>query len=1360
MGAVRFREAVIMKALMERSAWWCVWLIIVGFIAAGHTSQTRGQPADGPRPTVNAGIRTKWIRLLAQRRRGDTEADAAGAVDGIKDGGFGFHTDKEKNPWWQVDLKKVQPLDRVLVFNRSVARERARLLVLLLSIDGKKWQKVYEHDGRLFDGPKPLKIPLDGKQGRFVRIRINDNNWLHLSEVEVYGTPGEGKNLALHKPATQSSLSQWSKRSDIDPATIKFGLDDVPIAQKIIKDALDKVGSQGRALRDELDRLTKSAILPDSSQWTSLYARACELAEKKERLRRRLDLVNIEALKRAINDLAKTFPNSYTRAGEYLARLSEFEKKLSANKSSSAKDDQQTQKQLEEIVALKSEALLGNPLLDFDKIILIKRSANKLGLPANWQGNCSVASTGYDNEIAIVSAAGANGKLSRLYRPQESSFVGDVDLNFDADKMLFSMPGSHGRWQIWEITTDGAALRQVSLGTEPDVDNYDACYLPDGRIIYDSTAPMTGVPCVRGSSNVANLFIMNAAGRGVRQLCFDQDHDWCPAVLNNGRVLYQRWEYTDTPHSNTRMLFHMNPDGTAQMEYYGSNSYWPNSIFYARPIPDHPTKVVGIVTGHHGVARMGELVVFDPAKNRHESSGVVQRIPGFGKAVEPIIKDQLVNDSWPKFLHPYPLSEKYFLVSCKPTPTSLWGIYLVDVFDNMLLLKEQQGYALLEPIAFVRTKRPPLIPDRVDLKSRDAIVLVADIYTGNGLKGVPRGAVKKLRVFSYNYSFRGMGGLLGTVGMDGPWDIKRVLGTVPVEQDGSASFIVPANTPISLQPLDAEGKALQVMRSWMTAMPGEVLSCVGCHEPQNTTPPVRQTTASRRKPSEITPWYGPTRGFSFKREVQPVLDSYCLGCHNPDSPRGKELAAGRKIPDLRGTKLIDDWSSVTPGNAGADGGRFFSVAYTSLHRYVRRPGIESDYHLLTPLDFHADATELVQMLKKGHHGIRLDKESWDRIITWIDLNAPYHGYWHEIVGERARKLSNRQVELRKRYGGLAEDLEYIPDFSPKRTKPIEPQPAARDYPAVESADWPFDSETARLRQAAAGKSQWTVDLGQGLKLELVCIPAGEFVLGDTGDQSGSDEKPCAVVTITEPFWIAKFETSNEQYRRYDPAHDSRVESKHAYQFGVHGFPLNHPKQPVVRVSWEQAMGFCDWLGRKTGQKFSLPTEAQWEYACRSGSAQEFSFGDLNTDFSQYANLADRKLREFADNPYQVYAPLTNATKYDDWIPRDDRFDDGVLVSGEIGRYKANPWGLYDMHGNVCEWTRTSYRPYPYRRDDGRNSLTLAEDKVVRGGSWYDRPKRARSAFRLAYRPYQKVFNVGFRVVCELSGRAGATVAVK
>ena len=1048
----------------------------------------------------------------------------------------------------------------------------------------------------------------------------------------------------------------------------------------------------------------------------------------------------------AIQDLANSYGPEYPKSRLYLERLAAVEAQLASAVAQASLGSPNAIALLEQVLAqldaLRHEALLANPLLDFDRLLVVKRRGAG-GLPANWQGNCSLSKTGYDNEIAVLSPVTPEGKLTTLYRPEHGEFVGDVDLHFDADRLLFSSIGSHGRWQVFDIRADGTGLRQVTRGQEPDVDSYDACYLPDGDIIFGSTASFTGVPCVYGSSHVAMLYRMKSDGSGVRQLCFEQDHDWHPAMLNNGRVLYTRWEYTDTPHSQTRLLMHMNPDGTGQMEYYGSNSQWPNSIFYARPIPGHPTKVVGVISGHHGVRRMGELIIFDPAKGRHEASGVVQRIPGHGKKVEPIIRDALVNASWPRFLHPYPLSEKYFLVSCQPTPKSNWGIYLVDVFDNILLVRQEPGYVLFEPIPLRKTKTPPVIPDKVRLGRQDATLYMADVYAGNGLKGIPRDTVKQLRVFTYHFAYQGMGGLLGVVGMDGPWDIKRVLGTVPVQEDGSAMFRVPANTPISVQPLDSEGKALQLMRSWMTAMPGEVLSCVGCHEPQNSTVFPRHTLASRQAPFEIKPWRGPTRGFSYPREVQPVIDRHCVGCHN-----GQPRSDGKALPDLRGTVQITGFRMTTPGNGGGRGGKF-SVGYAQLHRYVRRPGIESDYHLLTPMEFHADTTELVQMLQKGHHNVKLDPEAWDRLITWIDLNAPYHGTWHENIQDPGPQRQRRR-ELRKRYAGMDEDPEAIPTTKGYPAQFVKPEPMPEPHAqTAKCPSWPFDSKEAKKRQAAAAPATTkTVDLGAGGKIEFVLIPAGEFVMG--GPDGCVDERPLTRVKIDKPFWLGKCEVTNAQYAVFDAAHDSHVEIKNAYQFGVHGYPLDGPQQPVVRASWRRAVEFCAWLSRRAGERFALPTEAQWEYACRAGAAMQFSYGGQDADFSKFANVADAKLSEFASNPYTVDQPLPSPTPYDDWIPKDSRFNDAGLVTVDVGKYEPNAWGLHDMHGNVWEWTRTTYRPYPYRLDDGRDNVSPDGRKVARGGSWRDRPMRCRAGFRLSYRSWQRVHNLGFRVMCEWS----------
>ena len=687
---------------------------------------------------------------------------------------------------------------------------------------------------------------------------------------------------------------------------------------------------------------------------------------------------------------------------------------------------------------------------------------------------------------------------------------------------------------------------------------------------------------------------------------------------------------------------------------------------------------------------------------------------GDGRPVAPIIRDTLVDDSWPKFLHPYPLSEKLFLVACQPKSQSAWGIYLVDVFDNMVLLAEEPGYALFEPVPLRSTPSPPAIPDKVDLNRRDAVVYLSDVYGGPGLAGVPRGAVKRLRVYEPHYAYPGMGGHIN-IGIDGPWDGRRILGTVPVEADGSASFRVPANTPIAVQPLDADGRALQVMRSWFTAMPGEVLSCVGCHESQNSSPPGNPSLASQQEPVDITPWYGPPRGFSFRREVQPVLDKYCVGCHD-----GQPKAGAYSALDLR-----------VNGSANF---RNFTPSYVALHPYVRRPGPESDYHLQMPLEFHAGTSELIQRLQQGHHNVQLDAEAWDRLVTWIDLNVPDHGNWTEQTGG-PRDVMQRRLAMRTKYAGRPEDPEAVPAIPQVAATFVAPVLETARAPHPPIADWPFDTAAAQHRQASAGlPTQLHLPLAPGVNLELVLVPAGEFILGAaTGDP---DESPESRAVVARPFYLGCYEVTNAEYAVFRPAQDSGVISETNKDQNERGIPVNGPRQPVVRVSWNDAAAFCDWLSQRTGRKCVLPTEVQWEWACRAGNSGPMFYGDLNVDFGRFANLADATLTQFArgDSP--------------PWHPKDGRFNDGALVTAPVGSYGPNSWGLYDMIGNAAEWTRSNYEPYPYDPADGRESGEAEGAKVVRGGSWYDRPGRARSASRRHYAPWQGVFNVGFRVVVE------------
>ncbi|MBI2299619.1 MAG: SUMF1/EgtB/PvdO family nonheme iron enzyme [Armatimonadetes bacterium] len=1043
-------------------------------------------------------------------------------------------------------------------------------------------------------------------------------------------------------------------------------------------------------------------------------------------------LLDPAAMRRAIDDLSAEFGDRYPHGEEYLARLAALEPRLAAARAGA------DVAAADALVAFQREALLSNPLLGFDRLLVVRRGVGQLGLPQNWQSNSSLPRTGYDNELMVLSPVRPDGGLTTLYKPDGGRFVGDACLGFDARTLLFSMPGGNGRWQVHELGLDGAGPRQLPLIPDPDVDNYDACYLPDGKLLFTSTAPFTGVPCVTGADHVSNLYLFDprAVGQSIRRLTFEQDHDWCPTVLEDGRVMYLRWEYSDIPHYVARILFTMNPDGTDQRERYGSNSYWPNAVFYAKPIPGEPSRFVAVVGGHHDVPRMGELVLFDTARGRREADGVVQRIPGWGKPVEPRTLDGLVGASWPKFLHPWPLSAKYFLVAAKPTAGSEWGLYLADVFDNLVLIKHAPGSALLEPIPLRVRPVPPVIPSRVQPGRRDGTIAITDIYAGPGLAGVPAGTVKRLRLFTYQFAYHGMGGQVNRVGLDGPWDIKRVLGTVPVEPDGSANFRVPANTPISIQPLDAEGKALQLMRSWTTVMPGETQSCVGCHEPQNSAGINRPTLASRRAPDAITPWYGATRGFSFRREVQPVLNAYCTECH-----------AGKQAPDLRDRPDVHPQATSNDYNNGTH----FPPSYLALRSFVRGPSIESDIHLLTPAEYHADTTRLVRMLQKGHHGVRLSAEAWDRLITWIDLNTPAHGTWHEIVGEGAVTAQNaRRRAMNERYAGVDEDPEAVPSLRPPL--PAKERAGVRSILFAGGSDgldlplpppWQGGGSIRRVAEGGGDPNgAGAVDLGSDLKLDLVPLPAGSFILGD--DHGCVDEQPATRVTVPAGLRIGRTEVTNAQFAHFDPRHDSRLESGDFLQFSVEerGYPTNLPDQPVCRVSWAEATAFCAWLSARTGLRLRLPTEGEWEYACRAGTTTPWWYGDRGDDFAPNANLADARL-----HAVDTFGWGLPSGAVPPWRPAVETVNDGYRVSAPVGQFRPNAWGVHDMCGNVAEWTASPYRPYPYQ-DDRRNASDPQAKKVVRGGSWWDRPADARSGYRAAYPAWRRVYDVGFRVVCE------------
>ena len=1250
--------------------------------------------------------------------------DARRAVDGNAHHGWESGTithtneDDKGNPqWWEVDLRQNVSIDRIRVHNREGYEQRfngAHVLVL----DEKRtvvWGKSFP-DGRklVFD----LDLATD-PGAEFKGEEIDDLT--HPASPEEILAAYEKKGTWLESALGTATKLTKPYRS-LSPLADKL-ISDFPEAAEEI---LANIGSH--ALSKANLRKGPPKLQPPLS-----------ICDEVQLRREALKWFNPEALDRAIRAYAQKHPEVYGSGEDLLAQLAAAQKLVKE-----ADNEAKREAAAEAVMKLTDAIYLRNPGVDFSRILVVKRARNgHSGLPQNWQGNSSVPLHGYANSIVSAPLARRANEREKLI-VTSSSFLGDVDLDFDADRIAYSggVNGEPG-WRIMETPLDKPLTRVQKSPDYKDIDCYDPCYLPDGRMLFVATSGFHGVPCVGGSDYVGNTHLLEKDGT-VKRLVYDQDNSWCPVVMNNGRVLYLRWEYTDSAHYFSRVMMTMNPDGSDQKAFYGSNSYWPNSLFYARPLPGSVTKFCGIVSGHHGLAREGELVLFDVMKGRHETAGVIQRIPGYGQPVRNKTRDTLVNDSHPLFLHPYPVTDELFLVSVHRHGGEPFIVAFADIYDNIVPILAAEKFNLLEPLPIVKRKRPIMSIDRRNDKVDTCTVYLQRVQFGGGLKGLPAGTAKKLRLFHYSYSPRNVGGHYN-IGFEGPWDARNVLGDVDLEADGSCMFTAPANTPIAIQPLDAQGRKLQEMRSWFVGVPGETISCTGCHENQNEAPPMQSSIAARKKPQTIQPWYGPRRNYAFERELQPVLDRKCVGCHKADTTLKTRL--GGKLPDFTGGRR-----------------HHYSTGYLNLMPYVRRNGPEGDYHLLTPLEFHVSTSELYQRLVKGHHGVELTPEELDRFVVWMDLNVPYWGTWtEENGGDHAKRMLARRKEMAEKWSGDTYDAEAIVNpykpgteaFVPPTAKKAAPAPA----PAV--ANWPFSAETARALQG--GRAPQKLDLGGGESLTLAYIPAGSFAMG--ANNLTPAEQPVHAATVKKGFWMATTEITQGQMRLMDPAFDNGVYDKHYKDQVKRGYYMGdedpdfvqpgHTNFPAIRVSWDMARKYCDWLSKKTGKKVRLPTETEWEWACRAGSADDLNYGTIDDDFSKRENLADYMFIELAvtgvdpqpiargDDPN----PRNRPDPVWDFELRERRYNDHVLHLAPVGTYAPNAWGLHDMHGNVAEWTSTPWAKYA---GNGEKTAESAEKdlKVVRGGSWYRRPCVSGSAWRWRYPSWMRPFDVGFRIVVE------------
>ena len=1055
-------------------------------------------------------------------------------------------------------------------------------------------------------------------------------------------------------------------------------------------------------------------------------------------LQSELKWLNMEAIRLAYEDMKRI---EGFDAVKYLPILTELEQQVKQGFGNIYSGDEAVLANAEKAVANKRAILLANPLLNGDKILTVRYQlgnrdrramAPELGTQSNnWSNQESARRKGFNADIVELSNLRDEVQIRTIYKPDNTSSIADLKLHWDGDRAMFTQTMSDNRWNVFEVKLNNGDCKKLIDNPEPDLEFYDGTYLPDGRIIANSNIGYQGVPCVNGSDPVGNMVLYTPQSKNLRRLTFDQDANWNPVIMNNGRVMYTRWEYTDLTHYYTRIVMNMNPDGTEQKALYGSGSMFPNSTFDVQPLPGYASAFVGIISGHHGVARSGRLILFDPAKARKGAAGMLQEIPHRNRPIVEEVKDRLVDGVWPQFIKPSPLNDTYFLVAAKLDKNDLWGIYLVDKFDNVTCLHKMEGEGYISPIAVRKTVTPPAIPDRVKLVDKQATVFIQDIYEGEGLKGIPRGTVKSLRLHAYEYAYVQTQSDHNWHGIQSGWDIKRMLGTVPVEEDGSVIFKIPANTPVSIQPLDKDGVAVQWMRSWLTGQPGEIVSCVGCHEDQNQIVIPKRVIASQKAPHALTPPEGGTRSFTFDLEVQPILDRACIACHNGEG----------KAFDLRG---------------GKKDGRGYGTSYLNLHPYVHRQGGEGDMVVLYPYEYHPNTSELVRLLKKGHYNVQLTDAEWRKIYNWIDYNAPDKGYFNANVLKSFPYQGYDQIERRKqltdKYAGGAgvdwkkEIADYAAQLKNKgEIKPVMPKKVSPVKEKVlKVKGWPFAPDRVKEMLADEKETVKVLEIAPGVQMTFVRIPAGEFLMGSYHGEP--DTYPTTKVKIDKAFWMGELEVTNQQYNTIFPQHDSRYVDQQWKDHVVPGYPANKPEQPVIRVSYNDAMEYCKILSQKTGLNITLPTEAQWEWACRGGSDEDFWFGNLNADFGKKDNLADVTTNKFAVSGVdpQPMSPESPWYKYYTFLPKAANVDDGSLVQVGGKKYEANPFGLYCMHGNVAEWTRSDYVPYPYKE----NPKKVSEYKVVRGGSYIERPKYSTAYSRKGFYPYQCVFNVGFRVIIE------------
>lgn len=699
------------------------------------------------------------------------------------------------------------------------------------------------------------------------------------------------------------------------------------------------------------------------------------------------------------------------------------------------------------LLPVRRRIAFANPLLDFSELLFIKREVRGVmehccdqfyGQQQRSGGGLFVLADPFGAKPALrdllADARVANGRMkgqplsfgTRATQGKDGGSLLSPALSYDGQTVAFAyVEGigsrkhiSHlnhaqdGHWErgfcyhLFSVGADGSRLTQLTDGTFND---FQPCFTPNGRLAFISERRGGYLRCGRFCPTFT-LFDLAADGSDIRCLSVHETNEWSPAVTHDGMLLWTRWDYVDRHGCTAHHPWVTTPDGRNPRPVHGNYSFRykrADMELDTRPIPGSH-RFVATAAPHHGQA-FGSLIVIDPRVEDDDAMAPVKRLTPDAGFPESQKGSQTYGTPWP-------LSESYILAAYEPVEVKgvaqrhVFGLYLVDAFGNKELVYRDPGIACLSPMPLRATPKPPVIPEQrqrlADGSRGEAAVAIADVYKSQQ-PWPPGTVITALRVWQlYPLSVASAEtshniGIQLPEGFDSINMARVVLGTVPVEKDGSAHFSVPAGVEIFFQALDADGCAIQSMRSATALMPGERMSCQGCHEPKTVAPersPAAMPLALTRAPSMLTRGPEGSNPFSYPRLVQPVLDKNCASCH---ADKIKSAQAGQKTPPRLDSAVQDfptkGWMNRPTRYTASYIGLAEPYGFTTYGS--KRDWNSPLFYRTTPGAFGARASKLYALLKAGHHDVKLSAEERSRVVTWLDSACQFYGVYEKEGGE-------------------------------------------------------------------------------------------------------------------------------------------------------------------------------------------------------------------------------------------------------------------------------------------------------------------------------------------------------------------------